>query len=158
MFVQQLNVPRKAKCILQIVFCMAITFYFGRHWMMNRGKPPQELIMDCAGVTVGAVSGVFLIRVLFRGALDRRVHDRLTGRLQLALIIALAVMTFISAARTSDPISAVRVLAGAAILITLFAMLHLTVLIRESRMQLEERNLELQCQIAELSEQIKNPR
>jgi NhaP-type Na+/H+ or K+/H+ antiporter len=157
MFVEQLSMPRKANFALRIVFCVAMMFFFGHHWMTNRGEPPQDLIMDAAAVLVCGVSGIYLVRVLLRGALDRRIQDKLTAHLQLALIIALVVMTYLTAARTLDPVSSVRVLAGGAILITLFAMLHLTVLIRESRMQLEERNLELQYRIAELIEQTKKP-
>ena len=157
MFVEPLTSPRKAYLAWRIALSLAIMAIFIHHWMVNRSEPPQTLILDASAVLACGVLAAYLVRVLLRGTIDRRARDRFTARLQEAALLALALIIFLTAAAAPDAIAAVRVLAGGAILLLLGAVFYVQVLIRESRMKLEERNLELQYRIAELSEQIKKP-
>ncbi|HVS72196.1 MAG TPA: hypothetical protein VHQ47_13150 [Phycisphaerae bacterium] len=154
MFIEKLGPARRTHLAIRILFGLAIAGYIVYDLAANRTQPLHHLIIDAVIVLVAIVWSAYLLRDFLNASMDRRKRGKIQAFLQLGLIVIIAAATFIAAAAAPDTLQSIRVLTAGAVFLVIVSVLHLRGQIRNARMDLEQRNLELQLRIAALTESL----
>jgi hypothetical protein len=152
MFEQRLSPVLRTRHVIRAAMAMGIIAYFAWSMATESGQPVEKWALGVCAIIVAVISATYSIQIVWRGALDRRVKERMTASLQLLVIVVVAPVMLVAAAKAPTEARAIWLLGSGSIVVTVMAMLYLRVLIREASLKLEERNLELQLRMAELSD------
>lgn len=154
MLEKKLSKTRIVGLVIVLMFCFIETIRGGwelaAHWTQHNWT---MVLVRFGGLIFLAGWAILIISSLKKGNWNQKSNPKWAAMLTLGFLILLAVSSM-NLSEYTDPIKGLRMLAFTIIFIGLFMPAIIQNWIHQAQLKTEERLLELQCQVAELSERL----
>lgn len=156
MFEKKLSGTNKLLYISVGVLSVALTIGFAIAAVAARKLPWEAPAGFALGTVFSAGWALLLFRALRRGRIDLRFDEKAQAGLVWVFIVFMITLLMLMAGRHPDSVRGVGMVVNGIVFLIGAVVFMLQTGINQSRMKIEERLLEVQLKIAELTEAIKN--
>ena len=156
MFEKELTTRNKVLYGFIGVLSVALAIMFAVFAIKSAGLPWEARLGFVLGVVFSGAWALLMFRTLRRGKLDLKFDEKAQAALVWGFIVFMVTLFMLLAGRHPDSVRSVGMVVNGIVFLIGAAMFMTMAGINSSRMKLEERLLEIQLRIAELTEAIKN--
>jgi predicted membrane channel-forming protein YqfA (hemolysin III family) len=155
MFEKKLTPVRKTIHVLVGVVSAAMAVIFGVVAITAKELPWESRAAFALGVIFSGAWVFLMFRTLRRGTIDLRVDEKTQAGLGWGFVVVMVTLFMVLGGKLPDKLISISMVVNGLVFLVMAAVFMLTQRINESRIKLEERLLEMQLRIAELSEELK---